>query len=187
MQRMQEMERNVDGLAKERRVAEVLDKTEKIYSKRKVLEEKEKESEKWSSSVKTLPNVETMERSEPEAMDANMEEHLRSLSARAEALREEADVCHVGSPELIERVERLTLELAERIAIETYDVGEHLFEIMDDMHPVLRQSELRTRSRNSRPRDVADAKNTAAAAMSVARTRVRAVSALGCRADSAAP
>ena len=48
-----------------------------------------------------------------------------------------------GSPELIERVERLTLELAERIAIESYDVGEHLFEIMDDMHPVLRASTLR--------------------------------------------
>ena len=47
-----------------------------------------------------------------------------------------------GSPELIERVERLTLELAERIAIESYDVGEHLFEIMDDMHPVLRASTL---------------------------------------------
>ena len=48
-----------------------------------------------------------------------------------------------GSPELIERVERLTLELAERIAIESYDVGEHLFEIMDDMHPVLRASTYR--------------------------------------------
>ena len=174
MQRMQEMERDVDGLAQAKKEAKVLNKTKEIYAKRKVMEEKEKEMESWSSSLKTLPNVETMERKEPEAMDANMEEHLRSLSQRAEALQEEADVRHVGSPELIERVERLTLELAERIAIETYDVGEHLFEIMDDMHPVLRQSELRTRSRNSRPRDVADAKNTAAAAMSVARTRVRA-------------
>ena len=60
------------------------------------------------------------------------------------SLQEEAHVMQMaGSPELIERVERLTLELAERIAIESYDVGEHLFEIMDDMHPVLRASTYR--------------------------------------------
>ena len=80
----------------------------------------------------------------------------------------------VGSPELIERVEALTLELAERIAIECYDVGEHLYEIMDDAHPVLMQATMRQRGPRARARDVADAKNTIAATMSVARSRVRA-------------
>ena len=127
---------------------------------------------------KKLPDAEKMlgfdHRAGGEQMDERSEQALRELVNRADALREEADIRKVGSPELIERVGNLTLELAERIAIECYDVGEHLYEIMDDAHPVLMQATMRQRAPRARARDVADAKNTIAAAMSVARSRVRA-------------
>jgi DNA repair exonuclease SbcCD ATPase subunit len=168
MQRMKEMEANIESKHHEAKKVRVTQKVTAIHENDHLLQNDD------IPTVKTLPNTEKMERRKPEKMDDDMEIHLKSLVERADALREEYDVHTIGSPELISRVETLTLELAERIAIEAYDIGEHLFEIMDDMSPILRSSTLRTKNHHARPRDISDAKNTIAAAMSVARSRVRA-------------
>ena len=194
MQRMKEMEENMDQKKKQAQQIKIVQRTNQLYENIDepevtsshvshgrhfvVPSEQTMENESFSSSA-TMPtrkmvNVDQMERKNPEAMDDDMREHLKSLVNRCDALRDEYEVHTVGSPELIARVETLTLELAERISIESYDVGEHLFEIMDDMSPILRSSTLRQKSVHARQRDISDAKNTIAAAMSVARSRVRA-------------
>jgi hypothetical protein len=187
MERMQQMEQEMDDQMAAKRLRNASARSNKLHPKaplghpdmhRRGSSHHHAVALAASVPAPKIPDAEKMlgfdKRAGGEQIDERSEKALRELINRADALREEAVVRKVGSPELIERVEALTLELAERIAIECYDVGEHLYEIMDDAHPVLMQATMRQRAPRARARDVADAKNTIAATMSVARSRVRA-------------
>ena len=187
MERMQQMEREMDDQMAAKKLQNASTRSNKLHPRAPMGHpDKHRRGSSHHHAVALaksvpapkIPDAEKMlgfdKRTGGEQMDERSEKALRELINRADALREEAIVRKVGSPELIERVEALTLELAERIAIECYDVGEHLYEIMDDAHPVLMQATMRQRAPRARARDVADAKNTIAATMSVARSRVRA-------------
>eukprot|EP00944_MAST-04C_sp_MAST-4C-sp1_P008098 g8098.t1 len=96
---------------------------------------------------------------------------LQSFINRANALRDEAAVG--SSPGILRNTQQLITDVAERIAIETYDTGEYLYDISIEMQPTIAEA-YRLRLANSNSSKIAEIKGKAAAVSSVARTRIRA-------------
>eukprot|EP00943_MAST-04B_sp_MAST-4B-sp1_P002728 g2728.t1 len=96
---------------------------------------------------------------------------LQSFINRANALRNEA--AESGSAGILRNTQQLITDVAERIAIETYDTGEYLYDISVEMQPTLAEAH-RLRMANSNSSKIAEIKGKAAAVSSVARTRIRA-------------
>ena len=96
---------------------------------------------------------------------------LQSFINRANALRDEAAVG--SSSEILRNTQQLITDVAERIAIETYDTGEYLYDISIEMQPTIAEA-YRLRLANSNSSKIAEIKGKAAAISSVARTRIRA-------------
>ena len=96
---------------------------------------------------------------------------LQSFINRANALRDEAAVG--SSSGILRNTQQLITDVAERIAIETYDTGEYLYDISIEMQPTIAEA-YRLRLANSNSSKIAEIKGKAAAVSSVARTRIRA-------------
>ena len=96
---------------------------------------------------------------------------LQSFINRANSLRNEA--ADNATPGILRNTQQLITDVAERIAIETYDTGEYLYDISVEMQPTLAEA-YRLRMANSNSSKVAEIKGKAAAVSSVARTRIRA-------------
>jgi hypothetical protein len=96
---------------------------------------------------------------------------LQSFIKRANSLRDAAN--DLVTHDLVLSTKTLVADIAERIAIETYDSGEYLYDISMEMQPSLEEAK-RLRLANSNAGKIAEIKNESAAVASVAQTRVRA-------------